>query len=97
MIDPIVYGSANGPTLNVVALRPKDAMERDASACVKRDRHEQINSSGDESSRFGLFRRALSQMRKVLHMWHDLYRMRLEMARLSEQDLHDIGRFWGDI
>ena len=46
---------------------------------------------------FGLFRRALSQMSEVLHMWHDRYTMRRELARLSEQDLHDIGRSWSDI
>ena len=46
---------------------------------------------------FGLFRRALSPMSEVLHMWHERYTMRRELARLSEQDLHDIGRSWSDI
>jgi uncharacterized protein YjiS (DUF1127 family) len=46
---------------------------------------------------FGLFRRALSQMSEVVHMWYDRYTMRRELAGLSEQDLHDIGRSWSDI
>ena len=36
-------------------------------------------------------------MSEVLHMWHDRYTMRRELAQLSEQDLHDIGRSWSDI
>jgi uncharacterized protein YjiS (DUF1127 family) len=47
--------------------------------------------------RFGLFRRALSQMSEVLHMWRHRYTTRRELAHWSEQDLHDIGRSWSDI
>jgi uncharacterized protein YjiS (DUF1127 family) len=47
--------------------------------------------------RFGMFKRALSQTSEVLHRWHDRYRMRCELARFSEEDLHDIGRSWSDI
>jgi uncharacterized protein YjiS (DUF1127 family) len=46
---------------------------------------------------FGPFRRALSQMSEVIDVWYDRYKMRRELARWSEQDLHDIGRSWGDI
>ena len=96
MTDPIVYESANGPTLKA-AFRPQDAMKRNASAPQKevvmsKSTLLMINHYG-----FGLFRRALSQMSEVLDMWHDRYTMRRELARLSEQDLHDIGRSWSDI
>jgi uncharacterized protein YjiS (DUF1127 family) len=47
--------------------------------------------------RVGLFRGALRQISEVLHTWGDRSRMRRELARLSERELHDIGRSWSDI
>jgi uncharacterized protein YjiS (DUF1127 family) len=96
MTDPIVHKSANEPALKA-ALRPSDAMERNASASLKRDRHEQIDPFDNNHHGFGLLRRVPSQMSEVLRMWHARYTMRNELARLSERDLHDIGRSWSDI
>nr|WP_312016917.1 DUF1127 domain-containing protein [Bradyrhizobium jicamae] len=36
-------------------------------------------------------------MGKVLRIWHHRYVMRCELGRLSEHDLHDIGRSWSDV
>jgi uncharacterized protein YjiS (DUF1127 family) len=47
--------------------------------------------------RVGLFRGALSLISEVLHTWGDRSKMRRELARLSERELHDIGRSWSDI
>jgi len=47
--------------------------------------------------RVGVFRGALSQISEVLHAWRDRSKMRRELARLSERELHDIGRCWSDI
>src|SRR6516164_4699056 len=47
--------------------------------------------------RVGLFRGALSQISEVLHTWGGRSKMRRELARLSERELHDIGRSWSDI
>ena len=47
--------------------------------------------------RVGVFRGALSQISEVLHTWRDRSKMRRELARLSEGELHDIGRSWSDI
>ena len=47
--------------------------------------------------RVGVFRGALSQISEVLHTWRDRSKMRRELARLSERELHDIGRCWSDI
>ncbi|MBR0797895.1 DUF1127 domain-containing protein [Bradyrhizobium jicamae] len=47
--------------------------------------------------RFGQFGRALGQIGKVLRIWHHRYVMRCELGRLSEHDLHDIGRSWSDV
>jgi hypothetical protein len=47
MTDPIVHGSANGPTL----ISPAGRKEAQCfSIRKKRSRHEQINSSDDKSS-----------------------------------------------
>jgi uncharacterized protein YjiS (DUF1127 family) len=45
----------------------------------------------------GPLRGALSRTSEILYMWRDRYRGRRELARLSDQDLHDIGRSWSDI
>jgi uncharacterized protein YjiS (DUF1127 family) len=47
--------------------------------------------------RVGLFRAALSHISEVLHLWRDRFERRRELARLSERELHDIGRSWSDI
>lgn len=46
---------------------------------------------------YGRFRRTLGRMSEVLRIWYGRYRVRRELARLSEQDLHDIGGCWSDI
>jgi uncharacterized protein YjiS (DUF1127 family) len=45
----------------------------------------------------GLFAQALSQLSGTLHVWHERYQMRRELAQWSERDLHDIGKSWSDV
>jgi uncharacterized protein YjiS (DUF1127 family) len=41
----------------------------------------------------GLF----SQLGETLHVWNERRRQRLELARWTERDLHDVGLSWSDI
>ena len=34
---------------------------------------------------------------ETLHIWRQRYKARLELARLTDRDLHDVGLWWGDI
>lgn len=38
----------------------------------------------------------LSQVLDTLHVWHQRYRNRRELAQWSERELHDIGLSWTD-
>jgi uncharacterized protein YjiS (DUF1127 family) len=39
----------------------------------------------------------LSQVAETLHVWHERYRTRQELAQWSARDLHDAGLSWTDI
>jgi uncharacterized protein YjiS (DUF1127 family) len=41
----------------------------------------------------GLF----AQLGETLHVWAERRRQRLELARWSDRDLHDVGLSWSDI
>ena len=38
----------------------------------------------------------LTSFTDVLHAWRQRYRRRVELAKLTDQDFHDIGRSWSD-
>jgi uncharacterized protein YjiS (DUF1127 family) len=37
------------------------------------------------------------RLSETLHVWHQRYQSRRELARWSDRDLHDIGRSWSEI
>jgi len=39
----------------------------------------------------------LTQIGETLHLWHERYRTRRELAQWSSRDLQDIGVSWSDI
>jgi uncharacterized protein YjiS (DUF1127 family) len=39
----------------------------------------------------------LRQIGETLHVWHERYRTRRELAHWSARDLHDVGLSWTDI
>ena len=39
----------------------------------------------------------ISQIGETLHVWHERYRTRRELAQWSSRDLQDIGLSWSDI
>ncbi|MDI4235318.1 DUF1127 domain-containing protein [Bradyrhizobium sp. 31Argb] len=45
----------------------------------------------------GLFAKAFTQLSETLHVWHQRYETRRELAQWSERDLHDIGKSWSDV
>ena len=40
---------------------------------------------------------ALGGLNELLHVWHQRYQSRHELARWSERDLHDLGLSRGDV
>ncbi|MDE2378272.1 DUF1127 domain-containing protein [Bradyrhizobium sp.] len=38
-----------------------------------------------------------SRIGEILHVWHERYRARQELAQWTARDLHDIGLSWSDI
>ena len=39
----------------------------------------------------------LSQIAEILHVWHERYRTRKELAEWTTRDLQDIGLSWADV
>jgi uncharacterized protein YjiS (DUF1127 family) len=39
----------------------------------------------------------LQQVGETLHVWHERYRTRRELAQWSNRDLNDVGLSWSDI
>ena len=37
------------------------------------------------------------QIGETIHVWHERYRTRRELAQWSNRDLHDVGLSWSDI
>jgi uncharacterized protein YjiS (DUF1127 family) len=38
-----------------------------------------------------------AQLGETLHVWSERRRQRLELARWSDRDLHDVGLSWSDV
>ena len=39
----------------------------------------------------------IAQIGETLHVWHERYRTRRELAQWSSRDLNDVGLSWSDI
>ncbi|MGY4627868.1 DUF1127 domain-containing protein [Bradyrhizobium sp. USDA 4486] len=39
----------------------------------------------------------IQQVSETLHVWHERYRTRRELANWTARDLHDVGLSWSDI
>jgi uncharacterized protein YjiS (DUF1127 family) len=39
----------------------------------------------------------IHQIGETLHVWHERYRTRRELASWTDRDLHDVGLSWSDI
>ena len=39
----------------------------------------------------------LAQLNETVHIWHDRWRQRRELAQWTDRDLHDVGLNWSDI
>lgn len=39
----------------------------------------------------------IQQIGETLHVWHERYRTRRELAHWGARDLHDVGLSWSDI
>jgi uncharacterized protein YjiS (DUF1127 family) len=39
----------------------------------------------------------LSQVSETLHVWHERYRTRHELAQWTTRELHDVGLSWSDV